>query len=119
MNRERRNENRDSINKPLWLSGSPFAVLRSPLLMPSFFILSSSFFILHSFSAAQPLQPPRPARYQVVLRYDIPAARDQHVVQYDALIDYLKKLAFAFEPSLDKLPETDREDRSKNYLRGY
>ena len=33
----------------------------------------------------------------MVLRYDIPAARDQHVVQYDALIAHLKTLGFTFD----------------------
>src|SRR5579863_8174059 len=67
---------------------------------------------------AQPPAPPPPASYQIILRYDITAARDQHVVQYDALIEHLKRLGFAFKPPLDQMPATDREDRSQNHLKG-
>jgi hypothetical protein len=69
-------------------------------------------------NAAQPLAPLPPAKYQVVLRYRIAAPRDQHVVLYDAMIEHLRRLDFAFDPPLANNPETDREDRSKNYLRG-
>ncbi len=69
-------------------------------------------------TAAELPGPPPPPRYQIVLRYRIAAARDQHVVQYDALIAHLKALDFEFDSPLDKNPETDREDRSKNTLRG-
>ena len=67
---------------------------------------------------AQPPAPPSPEKYQVLLRYRITSPRDQHVVQYDALVDHLQGLKFAFEPPLEKNPETDREDRSKNYFKG-
>lgn len=67
---------------------------------------------------AQPPAPPLPAKYKVALRYHIPAPRDQHVLQYDALIRHLQRLEFEFEPPLEKHADTDREDRSKNYLHG-
>src|SRR5262245_43877309 len=67
---------------------------------------------------AQPPAPPPPEKYKVTLRYYIPSARDQHVLQYDALIRHLQKLDFEFDPPLDKRPDTDREDRGKNYMRG-
>ncbi len=68
--------------------------------------------------AQQPLQPPPVAKYRVKLRYHIPAPRDQHVKQYDAMIEYLKSLKFKFDPPLEDRPETDREDRGKNELEG-
>ncbi|MSQ95820.1 MAG: hypothetical protein EXR98_14860 [Gemmataceae bacterium] len=67
---------------------------------------------------AQPPAPLLPAKYKVALRYYIPAPRDQHVVQYDALIRHLQRLDFEFEPPLEKHADTDREDRGKNYLKG-
>jgi hypothetical protein len=66
---------------------------------------------------AQVAGPPV-AKYRVSLRYYIPSPRDEHVVQYDALIEHLKRLAFEFDPPLAKHPDTDREDRTKNYLEG-
>ncbi len=69
-------------------------------------------------AAAQPPAPPVPAKYKVALRYYIPAPRDQHVMQYDALIRHLDRLEFEFDPPKEKHAETDREDRSKNYLHG-
>jgi hypothetical protein len=69
--------------------------------------------------AQLPKQPSTPPRYRVILRYDIPAPRDQHVEQYDAMIEHLAKLGFEFDPPLAKRPETDREDRSKNRMEGF
>jgi hypothetical protein len=66
-----------------------------------------------------PKQPKPPDRYRVSLRYDIPAPRDQHVEQYDAMVAHLQKLGFAFDPPLEKRPDTDREDRSKNRMNGF
>jgi hypothetical protein len=74
--------------------------------------------LLGTTAHAQPPQPPPPAKYKVTLRYYIPAPRDQHVMQYDAMIRHMKGLGFEFDPPLDKHADTDREDRSKNYLRG-
>jgi hypothetical protein len=67
---------------------------------------------------AQPPAPPRPENYKVTLRYHIPATRDQHVLQYDAMIRHLQRIGFTFDPPLETHPNTDREDRSKNYLHG-
>ncbi len=58
--------------------------------------------------------PPPPAEYQVTLRYTIPSPRDQHVVYYDALVKYLKKVGLKFDPG----PDEDREDSTKNILTG-
>ena len=66
---------------------------------------------------AQPAGPPPPAKYKVTLRYYIPAARDQHVMQYDAMKKHIESLKFEFD-ELPKYVETDREDRSKNYMYG-
>jgi hypothetical protein len=52
------------------------------------------------------------------VRYELPSPRDQHVVHYDALIERLKKLQFQFVPPLEELPETDREDLTKNVITG-
>src|SRR4051794_26640970 len=106
MNPERRAENRKHVPTRISPIGSAFFILLS------LFAGSDAY-------AAQPVEPPRPARFQMVLRYDIPAARDQHVVQYDALIAHLKTLGFTFDPPLSELPATDREDRSKNKLHGF
>src|SRR5262245_41571111 len=67
---------------------------------------------------AQPASPPKPAKYQTMLRYRITAARDQHIMLYDALIDHLKSLGFEFDPPLAKRPRTDREDPTKNMIKG-
>ncbi len=68
---------------------------------------------------AQPPAPAPPQKFKVTLRYYIPAPRDQHVAQYDAMIAHLVKIGFEFEPPLEKHADTDREDRTKNYLTGY
>ena len=70
-----------------------------------------------STALGQPPAPPPPAKYKVTLRYYIPAPRDQHVMQYDAMIKHLESLKFEFDPLIER-PDTDREDRSKNYLKG-
>jgi len=67
---------------------------------------------------AQPAAPPPPARYRASVRYDLPSPRDQHVSHYDALVEQLKQLHFEFIPALDDLPETDREDPTKNAITG-
>ncbi len=74
--------------------------------------------LLDSAVHAQPPQAPPPAKYKVALRYYIPAPRDQHVLQYDAMIKHMQSLNFEFDPPLDKHLDTDRENRAKNYLRG-
>jgi hypothetical protein len=65
----------------------------------------------------QPPAPPPPGKYKVTLRYYIPAPRDQHVIQYRAVIKHLESLKFEFD-SLVKRADTDLEDRTKNYLYG-
>jgi hypothetical protein len=85
------------------------------------FFLLCSLLVLGSnraFAVDRPAAPPPPVKYEVVLRYRIRAPRDQHVVQYDAMIEHLKKLDFQFNPPLDQNPETDREDPTKNQLKG-
>jgi hypothetical protein len=69
-------------------------------------------------AAAQPPAPAAPTKYHVTLRYSIPAPRQEHVIQYDSLIRHLQSLNFEFIPPLAKHPDTDREDRTKNYLQG-
>lgn len=66
----------------------------------------------------RPKSPPAPAKYQVTLRYRIPSSRVLHVREYDRLIADLKKLDFEFDPPLEESPDSDREDLSKNYLKG-
>jgi len=65
-----------------------------------------------------PPNPAPPAKYKATVRYHIPAPRDLHVAAYDALERHLQSLDFEFDPPLQKRPNTDREDRSKNYRRG-
>ncbi len=67
---------------------------------------------------ARPAQPPAPKQFKVALRYEIRAARDQHVALYDEMIKHLESLDFVFEPPFDKRPNTDREDPSKERLEG-
>jgi len=67
---------------------------------------------------AQVPGPPPPAKYRAAVRYRILAARDIHVAQYDAMIKHLEGLDFEFNPPLEDLPETNREDRSVNQLTG-
>jgi hypothetical protein len=76
--------------------------------------------LLAGAAQAQPLppQPPAPAKYKVALRYQIQAPRDPHVIAFDAMIKHMTALGFEFDPPRDKVPDTDREDRSKNYLKG-
>jgi hypothetical protein len=69
--------------------------------------------------AQLPKQPKPPDQFRVSLRYDIPAPRDQHVAQYDAMVEHLEKVGFVFDPPLEKRPDTDREDRSKNRMNGF
>jgi hypothetical protein len=69
--------------------------------------------------AQLPQQPAVPPKYRAILRYHIPAPRDQHVMQYDAMIAHLESLGFQFDPALEKRSETDREDRGKNRMEGF
>lgn len=81
------------------------------------FLLTAGIFVTTGVFA-QPPQPAAPAKFKVTLRYRILAPRDPHVIAYDGMIKHLKGLGFEFDPPLDQHPDTDREDRSKNYLRG-
>jgi hypothetical protein len=71
-------------------------------------------------AAAQPRPPapPPPAKYKAEVRYRINAPRDQHVAQFDALVDHLEKLGFEFVPPLEELPPTVRADPSRDVLTG-
>jgi hypothetical protein len=73
---------------------------------------------LAAFAQPRPASPPPTAKYQVTLRYRIPNARNLHVAAYDKLIADLQKINFEFQPPLAERPESDREDTSKNYLKG-
>src|SRR5262249_6893459 len=65
-----------------------------------------------------PAGPAPPERFNAAVRYHITSARDQHVAEYDATVEHLKKQGFDFLPPLDVFPDTDREDRTKNLLTG-
>jgi hypothetical protein len=80
--------------------------------------LASLLLVIVPAFAQRPASPPPPAKYEVKLRYRVPTARDLHVAAYDKLVADLKSLGFEFQPPLDELPETDREDPGKNYLQG-
>src|SRR3954449_5494850 len=67
----------------------------------------------------QPASPPPPDKYKAVIRYHIPALRDEHVVRYKAMVEHLASIGFDFQPPLRPFPNTDYEDRSKNMLTGF
>jgi hypothetical protein len=67
---------------------------------------------------AQPKAPPPPVRYNVKLRYQIDTRGLVHVAQFDEMVAGLKKKGFEFNPKLDDLPPTLREDPDKNLLTG-
>jgi hypothetical protein len=87
-------------------------------LLVRFWVLVTAFTIFAPWASGQAPTPPPPDGYQVWVRYRINSARDQHVLQYDALIEHLKALKFNFQPPLEQHPDTDREDPNKNQLRG-
>ncbi len=89
------------------------------MILRAFFVIVFAYSIGASRLHAQPPGPPPPAKYKCTLRYYIPAPRDEHVRQYDAMIRHLQRIGFEFDPPLDKHPDTDREDRTKNYLNGF
>src|SRR5437660_1004181 len=66
----------------------------------------------------QPPSPPPPDKYNVEIRYDITAPRDQHVALYKAMVEYLAKIGFDFQPPLMPFPNTDYEDPTKTTLTG-
>lgn len=67
-----------------------------------------------SLAQAAPILPPRPAKYDVQLRYRIHAARNDRLVQYFALLRYLESVGF------DRIPGPDSEpaDAAQNRLVG-
>src|SRR5260221_11088060 len=89
-------------------------------LRPVLYLAVVAFALGRGLPAASPqaAQPKAPDKFKVQVRYRINAPRDQHVAQYDAMIQHLKKLDFQFVPPLDELPEANREDRSKNLIGG-
>ncbi len=88
-------------------------ILRAFLTM----LLSAALFA--SLVTSQPPGPAAPAKFKCTLRYYIPAPRDEHVRHYDAMIRHLQRIGFEFDPPLEKHPDTDREDRAKNYIHGF
>jgi len=71
-----------------------------------------------AFAQPRPASPPSPAKYMVTIRYQIPSARNLHVMAYDKLVADLRNIQFAFQPPIESAPDTDREDTSKNYFKG-
>src|SRR4051812_47432217 len=59
-----------------------------------------------------------PTKYRASVRYAINPPRAQPVVQYDAMTRSPQRLGFESDPPLEKHPDTDREDRTKQYLEG-
>ncbi|HEX3315133.1 MAG TPA: hypothetical protein VHR72_09605, partial [Gemmataceae bacterium] len=48
----------------------------------------------------------------------MPTARNPHVAAFDRMIAHLKAMKYEFDPPLADRPETDREDSTKNYMKG-
>jgi hypothetical protein len=71
-----------------------------------------------SVPAQQPANPAPPEKFKAFVRYYIPSARDQHVLQYKEMVEYLDKIGFEFQPKLKPFPNTDYENRQKNVLTG-
>jgi hypothetical protein len=69
-------------------------------------------------ASAQPAAPPPPAKYVCTFRYRIPTPRNPHVAAFDQMIEHLQAMKFEFDPPLADRPETDREDTTKNYMKG-
>ena len=54
--------------------------------------------------AEQPAIPAPPEKFKAFVRYYIPSARDQHVLQYKEMVEYLDKIGFEFQPKLKPFP---------------
>jgi hypothetical protein len=64
--------------------------------------------------AAEPVAPPPPDRYKVVVRYRIAAARNERVAQFRAMVRYLESLGFKKDPG----PFGEEEDTSLTRITG-
>src|SRR5262249_60357388 len=47
---------------------------------------------------AQPVAPPPPKEYDVQIRYRILAARNERIVQFNAMVGYVESIGFRKEP---------------------
>ena len=82
--------------------------------------LFATILLAHPVVAQQPLpkRPALPKTFKLKLRYSIKAPRDAHIKYFDKMIGELKDVGFQFEPPLDSLPPTIREDNTRNFLTG-
>lgn len=65
-------------------------------------------------AAAEPKAPPPPERYDVTLRYQINAFRNERLVKFAEMLQTLEKIGFQKKPG----PDTEPEDRAANRMEG-
>src|SRR5262249_46196892 len=63
---------------------------------------------------AQPVAPPPPKEYDVQIRYRILAARNERIVQFNAMVGYVESIGFRKEPG----PEDEAENAAYNRMTG-
>ena len=66
---------------------------------------------------AQPLTPPPPEKYEVQIRYQIEAKRNERVTQYYEMLRDLKKIGFVRDPNED-VPDNEPENTRANRMSG-
>lgn len=76
-----------------------------------FFIAAFVFAATARPAQAEPTMPPKPASYDVQLRYRIHASLNDRLVQYFALIRYLDSIGFDRVPGPDSEPADARQNR--------
>jgi hypothetical protein len=73
--------------------------------------------VFSSLAVADVPTPPPPAKYDVEIRYQIQAFRNERVRQYHEMLEYLKNIGFVRDPR-DVVPEIEPEDIKATQLRG-
>src|SRR5579872_6902745 len=76
-------------------SGASVMLRRITLFVPTLLLLSAVP------ATAQPLAPPTPEKYEVQIRYQIEAKRNERVTQYFEMLRDLKKIGFHRDPNED------------------
>src|SRR5262249_27073120 len=72
--------------------------------------------VISALLLASPPAPPPPAEYDVIIRYQIDAARTERLVQFAEMIRYLESIGFKKDPSEN---ETEAEDRTATEMTGH
>ena len=68
-------------------------------------------------ASAQPLAPPPPAQYDVQIRFQIDAKRNERISQYYEMVRDLRKIGFVRDPNED-VPDTEPENPRYNRMSG-